>query len=172
MAEPGDLDSRPLLVAVDFSRYSARALIWATTLSERLQAPLLVLHVVHDPESAPGYYRHSKKWKKHLVRMEEAAAEMMEEFVEQLRGDHPDVAGLRDLNSKLVVGLPVTRILEVADEIEAQMIIMGSQGRTGISHLLLGSKAQKVAQLASVPVTIVKGAEPKKKKRESRSRSS
>ena len=55
-----------------------------------------------------------------------------------------------------MVGLPVTRILEVATKTEAQMIVMGSQGRTGLSHLLLGSKAEKVAQLAPIPVTIVK----------------
>ena len=65
----------PILVAVDFSEHSARALVWAARLSRCLHAPVQVLHVVHDPESAPGYYKHSKKWKKHLVRMEEAAAD-------------------------------------------------------------------------------------------------
>ena len=44
----------------------------------------------------------------------------------------------------------------MAAKTEAQMIVMGSQGRTGLSHLLLGSKAEKVAQLAPIPVTIVK----------------
>lgn len=159
MSPKKNAQSPPLLVAVDFSEYSAAALIWAAEIAERLAAPLLVLHVVHDPESAPGYYKHSKKWKKHLVRMEEAAAEMMDEFVDQLREAHPDIAGLQSLDIRLVVGLPVTRILEVAKKTQAQMIVMGSQGRTGLSHLLLGSKAEKVAQLASVPVTIVKRGE-------------
>ncbi len=149
--------SGPILVAVDFSEYSTRALIWAAELSIRMSVPLLVLHVVHDPESAPGYYKHSKKWKKHLVRMEEAAEDMMEEFIRRLRKTHPRTPGLDSLDTKLVVGLPVTRILEVAEKTQAQMIVMGSQGRTGLSHLLLGSKAEKVAQLATVPVTIVKG---------------
>jgi nucleotide-binding universal stress UspA family protein len=148
----------PIVVAVDFSEYSAQALIWAAGISKCIGGPLLVLHVVHDPESAPGYYRHSKKWKKHLVRMEDAAAEMMDDFVNRLQRDHPKTPGLRSPNTKLVVGLPVTRILEVAEKTHAQMIVMGSQGRTGLSHLLLGSKAEKVAQLASIPVTIVKKA--------------
>ncbi len=55
-----------------------------------------------------------------------------------------------------MVGLPITRILEVAEEIGAQLIVMGSHGRTGLPHLLLGSKAEKVAQLSPIPVTIVK----------------
>lgn len=160
MSKKGAAKTRPILVAVDFSDFSAKALIWAAGISECLEAPLLVLHVVHDPESAPGYYKHSKKWRKHLVRMEEAAAEMMDEFVDRLSRDHPETPELQSPDTKLVVGLPVTRILEVAEKTHAQMIVMGSQGRTGISHLLLGSKAEKVAQLAPIPVTIVKNARP------------
>ena len=149
-------NAEPILVAVDFSAYSAKALIWAARLSELLEVPLKVLHVVHDPESAPGYYKHSKKWKNHLLRMEEVSAEMMAEFVDRIRQEHPKMPRLQSLDTQLVVGLPVTRILEVAKKSKAQMIVMGNQGRTGLSHLLLGSKAEKVAQLASVPVTIVK----------------
>jgi nucleotide-binding universal stress UspA family protein len=144
---------QPILVAVDFSDYSRVALLWAARVSKALDSPLLVLHVVHDPESAPGYYKHSKKWKKHLVRMEDAAEEMMEEFIDEMRLQHSEIP---KLETRLVVGLPVTRILEMAKKINAQLIVMGSQGRTGLSHLLLGSKAEKVAQLASIPVTIVK----------------
>lgn len=162
MSKKDPTKSQPILVAVDFSDYSAAALLWAADLAEHLEAPMLVLHVVHDPESAPGYYKHSKKWKKHLVRMEDAAEEMMEDFVEKLRHTHPESAGLRQLHKRLVVGLPVTRILEVAKESRARLIVMGSQGRTGLSHLLLGSKAAKVAQLAPIPVTIVKAPNLKK----------
>ena len=48
------------------------------------------------------------------------------------------------------------RILEVAEKSGAQQIVMGSLGRSGLSHLLLGSKAQRVVQLSPIPVTIVK----------------
>jgi nucleotide-binding universal stress UspA family protein len=92
--------------------------------------------------------------------MEEAAAEMMDEFVERLRRESGEIAELGHLDTLLVVGLPVTRILEVAKKSRAQLIVMGSQGRTGLSHLLLGSKAEKVVQLSPVPVTIVKLPEP------------
>jgi len=50
----------------------------------------------------------------------------------------------------------------VADKIDASMIVMGSQGRTGLPHLLLGSKAERIAQLSPVPVTIVKQKTKKK----------
>ncbi len=144
----------PILVAVDFSAFSERALVWAARAARQFGAPLLVLHVVHDSASAPGYYEQVKKHKKHLRRIEEAAAEMMADFLEQNRKQHPRL--LAKLDHLLVVGLPVNRILEVAEKTGAQMIVMGSQGRTGLEHLLLGSKAERVARLSPIPVTIVK----------------
>ena len=140
---------------MDFSPHSAAALLWAARLCNRLGVPLEVLHVAHDPESAPGYYVRSKR-KKHLRRIEEAAAEMMEEFLAEVAKENPGDKDLQGLEPILVLGLPVTRILEVADQLDASMIVIGSQGRTGLPHLLLGSKAERVAQLSPVPVTIVK----------------
>ncbi len=154
MSKDTDLSRRPVLVAIDFSSYSEKALVWGARLAEKLAAPLVVLHVVHDPGSAPGYYDRTKKHKKHLVRIEEAAAEMMAKFLARVRKRHPDL--LAELDHRMVVGLPITRILEMVEEIGAQLIVMGSQGRTGLQHMMLGSKAEKVAQLSPIPVTIVK----------------
>lgn len=148
--EPG-----PILVPVDFSPHSEEALIWAAQLSECLRAPLRVLHVAHDPESAPGYYVQSKR-KKHLRRIGEAADEMMNSFLARVAKKNDEIEVLQNVEPILVHGLPVTRILEVAENLGASMIVVGSQGRTGLPHLLLGSKAARVAQLSPVPVTIVK----------------
>lgn len=155
---------QPLLVAVDFSPHSREALRWAAEMAQCIDAPVIVLHVVHDPESSPGYYMKVKKAKKLLRRFEDAAEEMMAEFVADARKTSPAVAELKDLETMTVIGLPVTRILEVAKKRNARLIVVGSQGRTGLPHFLLGSKALKVAQLSSVPVTIVKGNEARKKK--------
>jgi len=127
-----------------------------------MEAPLIVLHVVHDPEAGPGYYARPER-DGFLQSMEEAASELMEEFLARVRKENPDLAALRDPQTLLVVGLPATRILEVAEETGAQMIVMGSQGRTGLSRFLLGSKAQRVVQLAPIPVTIVKARRERKK---------
>lgn len=146
-------EHRPILVAIDFSSHSEATLLWAATAARSFGAPLVVLHVVHDPGSVPGYYELAKKRKKHLVRIEEAAKETMAKFVAQMRSEHSE---LGEFEQRLVVGLPTTRILEVAEAIEAQLIVMGSHGRSGLPHALLGSKAEKVAQLSPIPVTIVK----------------
>ena len=147
---------RPVLVAIDFSASSEQTLLWAAEAARAHEVPLLVLHVVHDPSSHPGYYRSRKKRKKFLDRIGEVAEGMMEEFVENMLEQHPDLSK-DSVKTRLVAGLPVTRILEVAKLSKAQLIVMGSHGRTGLPHLLLGSNAEKVARLASIPVTIVKG---------------
>jgi len=149
------MKAQPILVPVDFSPCSEEALLYAADLAATLQFPLIVLHVVHDPGQAPGYYA-MKGRKKQLRRMEDVAAEMMEEFMLQMNKKHPNQPALVTADTRLVVGLPVTRILETAAKVQAGMIVMGSQGRTGLAHVLLGSKAEQVVRLSPIPITIVK----------------
>ena len=140
------IDKNTLLVAVDFSSFSEEALYFASELAGKLAAKLLVLHVIHDPAESPGFYvqrgnkKKGKKKKKFLQSMEEAAEEMMQKFLQRMRQAYPDQVSLKKAIPLLVVGTPVTRIVEIAEKKQASMIIIGSQGRTGISNLLLGSK--------------------------------
>ncbi len=149
----------PILVPVDFSPDSEAALVEACRLAECLQRPLMVLHVVHDPAEMPGYYAAATDGGQ-LVHIEDAANELMERFLKACRKNYPNCSPLRDAESLLVVGLPVTRILEVAEKAGADMIVMGSKGRTGLRHLMLGSKAEQVVRLSPRPVLIVKAATP------------
>ena len=103
----------------------------------------------------PGDYKRAVK-KKQLQRIEEAAAEMLEEFLGQVGKRHPECKPLKEIQSMLVKGLPRNRILEVSERKKASMIVMGSKGETGLKHLVLGSVAERVVQLASVPVAVVK----------------
>jgi nucleotide-binding universal stress UspA family protein len=146
---------QPILVPVDFSPHSEAALVFAADLAEMLKAPLVVLHVVHDPGEAPGYYA-LKGREQQLKNMEDVAAEMLDKFLEDMKNKYPEYKALEAADKSLVVGLPVNRILETAGETRARMIVMGSQGRTGLAHVLLGSKAEQVVRLSPIPVTIVK----------------
>ncbi len=147
--------ARPVLVPLDLSDSSGTVLEWGVRAALCFGAPLLLLHVVHDPGSAPGTY--SRGVSPDLVQsLEETGRTMFQDFVEAAADRYPRLADVSDVRSRTVVGLPASRILEVADEESAQLIVMGSAGRTGWSKLLLGSKALRVAQLAPVPVTIVK----------------
>lgn len=148
-------DKRPILVPVDFSPYSEAALLQACELEACMKRGIIVLHVVHDPAEMPGYYSQMTK-KKRLARIEEAASEMFEGFLKNIVKRHPDLKILKKIESRLVLGLPANRILEVAEKTNASVLVMGSKGRTGLKHILLGSVAQNVAQLCPIPVMIVK----------------
>lgn len=144
----------PVLVAVDFSADAALAALWAARQAELLKVPLIVLHVVHDPAASPGFYR--KPDDDYLRPMVDVAEEMMEEFLRDLREEHADLQALENAHTRLVSGLPAGRIAEVAAETGAGIVVVGSRGRTGLKSILLGSVAERVAQISPVPVVIVK----------------
>ncbi len=144
----------PVLVAVDFSGDSYTALNWAIDYADRIGAPLTIVHVVHDPAGAPGYYQRDKE--DLLLPLEEVAKERFDEFLGGAKKECPKSAALEKASIVLVRGLPANRILAVAEEIEAAHIVVGCQGRTGLPHLLVGSVAQRVVQLSPTPVTVVK----------------
>ncbi len=151
-------DGAPILAAVDFSPDSEAALIWAGRYADEVGAELLVLHVVHDPADAPGYYR--RKDTDFLRPMEDVALEMLKEFVHRVCEQHVEIGALQGAELVVISGLPASRIVEFAELHKARCIVMGSRGRTGLPHLLLGSKAERVVQLSLLPVTIVKARKP------------
>lgn len=144
-----------ILVPVDFSDHSEAALLQAAEFASLMEARLVVLHVVHDPGEMPGYYSKLVK-KKRATRMPDVAAEAFENFMADTIQAHPELQVLQRAMRLMVIGLPVTRILEVVEHVKPIMVVMGSQGRTGLKHLFIGSKATQVVQLCPVPVTIVK----------------
>jgi nucleotide-binding universal stress UspA family protein len=153
--------NKPILVPVDFSSNSEAALVNAAELAEKLGSDLVILHIVHDLNEAPGYYAVKGRGKQ-MRRMEDVAVEMLDEFFHKMQKNYSDLVALKQATTMLVVGLPVNRILESAEKINARMIVMGSQGRTGLTRAMLGSKAEQVVRLAPIPVMIVK--EEKKQK--------
>ena len=145
----------PILVPVDFSDHSRAALLTACELADCTGQPVVVLHVVHDPAEMPGYYNRVTK-KKKIAHIQDLAQEAFDSFVRDTIELHPNIKLLQKLETRLVVGLPVSRILEMIKITKASMVVMGSHGRTGMRHIMLGSKAEQVVRLSPVPVMIVK----------------
>ncbi|HPG23440.1 MAG TPA: universal stress protein [Amaricoccus sp.] len=149
--EAGPASRETILCAVDFSGDSAAALGWACRQAALTDARLVLLHVVHDPASSPGFYRRvGSEWLEPMVAV---AEDMMAEFLAAFRAG---AEHLPALETRLVRGLPPGRIVEVARELGADLVVVGSRGRTGLPHILLGSVAERVVQTAPVPVTVVK----------------
>ena len=147
------LTAGPILVPTDFSEHSSAALAFALDLAGQLKRKVIVLHVVHDPASAPGYYQ--REGADGVKTMDDVAAEMMERFLAKTAEKYPQL-DMQLAETKLVGGIPSRRIVEVANMIDASMVIMGSHGHRGLKSLVVASKAKKVVQNAPMPVMVVK----------------
>jgi len=144
----------PVLVAIDFSDDSRAALLWAMEYARQIDVPLILLHVVHDSTSYPGFYRQQKKGE--MLPMQQVAEEMMGDFLAETRQEFSGVDVLQPVRTELVNGLPPGRIIEMAGILKAGIIVIGNRGLTGLPHLLLGSVAERVVELSTIPVVVVK----------------
>ena len=145
----------PVLVPVDFTSCSRAALQFAAHLIRCVSAPLLVLHVIHEPGGKPGFYR--KNSTTGMLRpVEDIARDMLQEFVADVCGDCRDAGGPIEPRLMLVSGLPATRIQEIAEHEQAGLIVMGAHARTGLARIATGSVSAEVMHHCRVPVTIVK----------------
>ena len=151
---------RPILVAVDFSSDSKAAFIWGLKHAALMAAPLILLHVIHDPAENPGFY--NKEGHSALLPLRDVALEKMEAFMRSVLADHVETDDKPSIEKMLVDGLPSGRIVDVANQQNAQLIVMGTRGRTGLPSLLLGSVAKQVLKESATPVVIAKTKPPQK----------
>jgi len=134
-----------ILCPVDCSKSSGRALKNAIHLSRRLRAELTVLTVV---QGLPDYY---ERFGEIAAGAEEASAQEQLPQFEQFLGD----CDFHDVSWNKVIryGEPCREILAVARETKSDLLVMGSVGRTGLSRILMGGVARRVA--LEMPCSIV-----------------
>jgi nucleotide-binding universal stress UspA family protein len=132
----------PIIACIDFSEDSRAALIWACRMADNSGGTLILLHIVHDLASHPGFYHPEKS--NHLEPMQDVAQSMMDDFLEQMRSRHPDLASLATAGIRLVPGLPATRIVEIAGLLNASLLVMGAHGMASHSHRRLGSVVEQL----------------------------
>lgn len=140
---------KKILVATDFSHTSAQALKNAIVIATACSARILLLHIVHDPAEAPGFYAAKKAGKKVLRNMEQAAEQMMEDFVAQ------ELGSFDQFDTQVVPGLPSEQIVRWAKKEKVDLIAIGTHGRSGLVRLMLGSVADRVIRTAPCPVLTV-----------------
>ena len=140
-----------ILVPVDFSEHSKRALDCAKTMAEKFRASLHLLTVVPDPFVLPN----PSSW----------YVPLPSGYVDGLRRDAEahlcdlltpaERSGLR-VHSAVLFGNAPTGILEYAERESIDLIVMGTHGRGGVAHAIMGSVAEKVVRSAACPVMTVR----------------
>ena len=146
-----------IVVPADFSEFAEYAFTWALGMAADWKAKVVIVHAVHPisylafPESV---------YVPDLQRME---AEMIADAEKRL-GDFIAKKGPSPVpvETRVVVGEPVWEICQAAIREHADLIVMGSHGRTGLSHVLLGSVAERVVRHAPCPVLVARLPKPAK----------
>ncbi|HVW26037.1 MAG TPA: universal stress protein [Polyangiaceae bacterium] len=147
------MTQKKILVPVDYSPSSKRALEWALVLAESMGASVHVLHTWEvPPYLRPDLTVWSGEISETLADHTRAEAEKgMRDFLATA-----DVATRANVTSQVVPGAPYATILALVEQEGFDLIAMGTHGRTGVAHLLLGSVAEKVVRHAPCPVLTIR----------------
>lgn len=170
------MDVQKILVAIDYSEDSREALQWGASVAAKYGATLILVHVI--PKAAEEIYPSGPEWislfsppsyyyagmapgcRPHgvepiIIDLQDKAQAQLADFAQTTLKDAVPLA------VQVVVGTPTNEIVRVAREQRVDVIVMGTHGRTGIRHLLLGSVAEAVTRQAPCPVFTVQVAAKK-----------
>lgn len=144
------MNAKIILYPTDFSTVGQTALEMATSLARDRGASLVIAHVEEPPMAYGGgelYYG-----------IEEPSRDEIKRMLTEVVPTDPAVP----YEHRLMIGSPATAIVEMARRENAELIVMASHGRTGLTRVLMGSVAEEVVRKAQCPVLVVKTAVPAK----------
>jgi nucleotide-binding universal stress UspA family protein len=134
-----------ILVPVDFSVHSEAAMHYALELAGPFHAAIHLLTVVENPLAAGVWSSEI-----YTVEIAELQVNLVRDAEKRLRASVP--AGVSNMTTEVRTGPAAKQILEAAAERGIDLIVMGTHGRTGLAHVVMGSVAEKVVRLAPCPV--------------------
>jgi universal stress protein A len=134
-----------ILVPVDFSKCSAKAMEYAVPFAHQFGSELILLHVI-----PPTVMLQTSEFATQGIHESMEAAK---ESLERLGKSIGDKISSRSL---VRIGSPHVEIIDAAKELDIDLIILSTHGRTGLAHILLGATAEKVVRRAGCPVLVVR----------------
>jgi nucleotide-binding universal stress UspA family protein len=146
-----------ILVPYDFSAHARAALSTAVDLAQRLGAELHLLHVVQSPSFVYGYGSYGAAGAPppvDMVALREGATQSLQAVADAVK-ELPKTPV-----PHVVEGTSTAEMIrEEAEELGADLIVMGTHGRTGLAHVFLGSVAERTLRRAPCPVLTVQAPE-------------
>lgn len=144
-----------ILVPLDVGESCEAIVAWAADWARLTRARLLFLHVLPQVNAyATPVFVDQRTYDDYYARARESATRRLEHFAAQA------VAAGIEASIRVRIGFAAEEILEAAREEGADLIILGTHGRRGLAHLVLGSTAEKVVRLARSSVFVVKEPHP------------
>jgi universal stress protein A len=134
-----------ILVPTDFSADGDAAVRYALDLARMCHAQVHLLHVVDDPLAAG-------MWSSEVYTYQIAELQINLVREAEVRLAQAIPSGAANVSSEVRTGSPWRKIIEVAAERSSDLIVMGTHGRTGVAHIVMGSVAERVLRRAPCPV--------------------
>jgi nucleotide-binding universal stress UspA family protein len=139
-----------ILAPTDFSDLSKQGLKSALELAQSFGAKLVLIHVVEPPPYPVEGLIPSPLGATLLDDLERQASQELARMLVDTQGSAVDV------ERRVVVGIPYRKIVEVAEEEKADLLVVTTHGRTGLVHLVMGSVAEKIVRTAPCPVLTIR----------------
>jgi len=146
---PNVEDIDVILVPTDGSKCSNKAVGFAGSLARKLSAKVHVLFASETNYAGPWYYYVLDDVVADKIRKKGKA--IVDDTAQELRD-----LGVQHVEGHLEEGHPGDLIVEMAKELGADLIVMGTHGRRGLERALMGSVAREVANTTSIPLVLVK----------------
>ena len=144
------MDVRQILAPTDFSEFSKQAVESAYALAQTFGAKLLLLSVVELPSFPVEGLAPSTRGAMLLEDLQRQAGLDLAQVLQET--PDPKV----EVTRQVVAGTPYRQIVEVAEAEHVDLIVMATHGRTGLSHLVMGSVAERVVRTAPCPVLTIR----------------
>jgi nucleotide-binding universal stress UspA family protein len=144
------LEIKKILLATELGRNSERALEYAKMFTSQFQAELHVLHVLEDVPSNTPIFGGGLA----LTSFVHESAQVVEQKIQSLF--EPAWRLGKQIVTATAEGAPGAQILGYAVEHKIDLIVLGTHGRTGLTHILVGSVAEQVTRQSKCPVVVVR----------------
>ncbi len=141
------MEIKKVLIPTDFSELSDKRVDIALSLVKKLEADVVFLHVmerIDHPQDMTALFDngYEKLVDRALILLNNLIVMAKQQGIEA--------------QSELKDGIPYIEIVKYSEQMKADLIIMGTHGRGGLSHLFIGSQAERVVRMASCPVTTIR----------------
>ncbi len=145
------INLKKILVPVDFSEGSRKALTYGLSLCNNYKAALHLFNAIDDRIYDDSLFMLYAEQEVRQTR-QRITDEQLDKLTAEIKGTHPQLEVIKVIR----LGIGFVEIVKYAQEQGIDLIIMGSHGHTGIAHLLIGSTTEKVVRKAPCPVLTVR----------------
>jgi nucleotide-binding universal stress UspA family protein len=144
------MNFKTILFATDFSEGSDFAFQSALSLARKFDSKLVIIHIINEPVDLRGFYVPHISFDKLEEEIEQGAEKLMEKFC------RTHIKDFNNFETYVLPGIPYDEIIKKAVEFNANLIVLGTHGRTGLDHVLFGSTAEKVVRKSPIPVMTIR----------------